>query len=204
MKNILNPFILARKMYDWTLKWSEHHYSTYALATLAFFESIFFPVPPDVLLMVMGAAKPKKALIYGLICSVLSVLGGVVGYYLGLYAWHIVSPFFLSYVFSEELFNKVGLLFEQNAFWAIFTAAFTPIPFKVFTLAAGAFHISFLPFLFGALIGRPLRFMLVSGLLFFFGAPVKTLVDKYFNLLSVLFTLLLISGFAVIKYILRS
>jgi membrane protein YqaA with SNARE-associated domain len=194
-----NPFFWIRRTYDWTIQWAEHRRSLHALSFLAFIESIFFPVPADVLLMLMGAAKPKKALYYGMVCSFFSVLGGAAGYVLGYYAWQAVDSLFFRFVFSQELFLKVGLLFEQNAFWAIFTAAFTPIPFKVFTVAGGAFQISFLPFLAGALLGRPLRFMLVSSLLYFFGAPVRDLVEKYFNLFTILFALLLVGGFAVIK-----
>lgn len=198
--NKWNPFHWLRQSYEWTLKWAEHRRSLHALAVLAFTESIFFPVPADVLLMVMGAARPKRALFYGAVCSFASVLGGVAGYLLGSLAWEIVDSFFFTFVFSEATFNKVGLLFEQNAFWAVFTAAFTPIPFKVFTVAAGAFEISFVPFLLAALVGRPLRFMAVSTLLYFFGAPVRYYVEKYFNLLSVLFTILLIGGFLLIKW----
>lgn len=194
-----NPFHWLRRTYEWTLRWAEHRRSVHALSAIAFMESVFFPVPPDVLLMVMGAARPNRALYYGAICSIFSILGGAFGYALGYFAWQLVHPFFFQFVFSEELFNKVGLLFEQNAFWAVFTAAFTPIPFKVFTVAGGAFGISFLPFMAGAAIGRPLRFMLVSALLYFFGSPVRWFVEKYFNLLTVLFTVLLIAGFAALK-----
>lgn len=199
--NAVNPFVISRRMYDWTLKWAEHKRSVYALSLLAMAESIFFPVPADVLLMVMGAAKPKRALYYGMICSISSVLGGVFGYLIGYMAWQVVEPLFLNYVFSPELFHKVGLLYEQNAFWSVFTAAFTPIPFKVFTVAAGVFEISFLPFLLAASLGRPLRFMIVSALLYFFGASIKVFVDKYFNLVTVIFTVLLIGGFAFLKYL---
>lgn len=199
-----NPFYWLRVTYDWTLKWAEHRRSVHALSVLAFAESIFFPVPADVLLIVMGAAKPKRALYYGAICSFASVAGGVAGYLLGHLAWEIVDSFFFTFVFSEATFNKVGVLFEKNAFWAIFTAAFTPIPFKVFTVAAGAFEISFIPFLLGAVVGRPLRFMAVSAVLYFFGAPVRHYVEKYFNLVSIIFTVLLIGGFVLIKYFLTS
>jgi membrane protein YqaA with SNARE-associated domain len=194
-------FDLLRRVYHWTLKWAEHQRSTYALSILAFTESVFFPVPPDVLLMVMGAAKPRRSLYYALLCSVFSILGGVAGYALGHLAWMAVDQIFFQYVFSQELFHKVGELFQQNAFWAIFTAAFTPIPFKVFTVAAGAFEISFGTFLAACLVGRPLRFFMVGGLLYVFGAPVKAWVEKYFNLLTVLFTLLLIAGFLAIKWL---
>jgi membrane protein YqaA with SNARE-associated domain len=190
-----------RQLYHWTLRWAEHKRSVYALSLLAFTESIFFPIPPDVLLMVMGAARPKRALYFGFICSVFSILGGIGGYFLGAMAWHLVQDFFFQFVFSPELFKKVGEVYEQNAFWAVFTAAFTPIPFKVFTVAAGAFQISFTPFILGAAVGRPLRFMMVSTLLYFYGAPVRVWVEKYFDLLTIGFTLLLIAGFALLKWL---
>lgn len=200
--SLYNPFVLLRKTYDWTLLWAEHRRSQYALCVLAFIESIFFPVPTDVLLLLMGASQPKRALYFAGLASFFSVLGGVGGYFLGYLAWQFVEPIFMQYIFSPEIFEKVRELYNQNAFWSVFTAAFTPIPFKVFTVAAGVFEVSFWPFLLGSAVGRPLRFFAVGGLLYFFGAPVKDLVERYFNLVSIVFTVLLIAGFAALKYLL--
>ncbi|MCX7979393.1 MAG: VTT domain-containing protein [Bdellovibrionaceae bacterium] len=197
----LNPFVWVRRIYDWTIRWAEHRRSTQALSAVAFAESIFFPIPPDVLLLIMGAARPKKALWFAFLCSLFSILGGLAGYWIGAWAWDIVGEWFFRYVFSRELFIKVGGLFEQNAFWAIFTAAFTPIPFKVFTVSAGAFGISLLPFVVGMTVGRPLRFLTVGLLLYFFGTPVRAWVERYFNTLTVIFTLLLLGGFWVLKHL---
>ena len=197
--NRLNPLTWIRWTYNWTLKWAEHRHSVPALGALAFVESVFFPVPADVLLMLMGTAQPKKALKYAVICSVFSVLGGMAGYGLGYLAWEAVGDLFFRFVISEELFTKVGVLYEEHAFWAVFSAAFTPIPFKVFTVAAGAFQISFFTFAMAAIIGRPLRFLIVGGLLYYFGAPVRVLIEKYFALFTVAFAILFIGGFAAIK-----
>ncbi len=197
----LNPFTLLRKTYDWTLKWSEHRYSQPALCTLAFTESIFFPVPTDVLLMLMGAARPKKALHFAFLAAAFSVIGAFGGYALGAFAWYWLEPYFIGVVTSAEVFEKVGVLYEENAFWTVFMAAFTPIPFKVCTVAAGVFSVPLLPFFVGAALGRSLRFFIVGALLFFFGAPVKGVVEKYFNTFTILFTVLLVGGFAVIKYL---
>lgn len=200
MNNKLNPMYQIRRVYEWTLHWAEHKRSVYALSVIAFTESIFFPIPADVLLLVMSTARPKRALFYGFVCSVASVMGAVLGYILGYYAWQAVEAFFFTYVFSEAIFQKVGLLYEQNAFWSVFTAAFTPIPFKVFTVAAGAFEITFLPFFLAAAVGRPLRFMMVSVLFYFFGASIKDLIERYFNLVTIVFTVLLVGGFFAIKW----
>lgn len=199
--NWFNPFALLRKTYDWTLKWSEHHYSQPALCTLAFTESIFFPVPTDVLLMLMGAGRPKRALYFAFLASLFSVLGAFGGYALGSFAWSWLEPYFIGVVTSAEVFEKVRILYEENAFWTVFMAAFTPIPFKVCTVAAGVFSVPLLPFFVGAALGRTMRFFIVGALLFFFGAPVKDVVEKYFNTFTIIFTILLIGGFVSIKYL---
>ena len=113
-KSKLNPFTYIRAIYEWTLKWAEHKRSEYALGVLSFTESIFFPVPADVLLMVMGAAKPKKALYYGFLTSWTSVLGAVGGYIVGFYLWMAVDSFFFQYVFPQEAFLKVGELYNAE------------------------------------------------------------------------------------------
>lgn len=196
-----NPMLWIRAIYDWTLRWSEHHFSVPALCVLSFAESFFFPVPADVLLMTMGAAKPKRALYYALLTSIFSILGGIFGYMLGYFAWELVGDFFMTYVFKGNWFEIVQTRFNQSAFWTTFAAAFTPLPFKVVTVAAGVFNIAFLPFLFGAIVGRPLRFFIVGGVIYFCGAKVRHFVEKYFELFTIGFTVLLVGGFLVLKWL---
>ena len=137
---------LFRRLYDWVMHWADTPYGTPALGVLAFAESSFFPVPPDPLLMAFSLSKPKRALFYAAVCSVCSVVGGLLGYFIGYGLWNVVGDFFFNYLgpmgFTPENFAAVQSKYEANAFLAIFAAGFTPIPYKVFTVAAGVFSIS--------------------------------------------------------------
>jgi len=191
-----------RALYDWVLHWADTPYGTPALGTLAFAESSFFPIPPDVLLIALALGKPKRSLLYALVAAVFSVLGGMLGYLIGYCVWEAVNEFFFAYVFSEEIFMKVKDLYNEWAFWAVFTAGFTPIPYKVFTITAGVTTISFPMFVVASAISRSARFFLVAGLIYLFGPPIKRYIDKYFNILVIVFTVLLIGGFVLIKHVL--
>ncbi len=196
---------MVRKIYDWVLKWAETPYGPLALAILAFTESAFFIIPPDVLLVALAVGKPKKSLHFALYCSVASVLGGIFGYYIGLGLWSVVSDIFFSYIpgFTPDKFEMVRTLYEENGFWVVFTAGFTPIPYKLFTITAGVFEINFFGFVIASLIGRSARFFLVGGLIWKFGEEIQGFIDKYFNLLAIAFTVLLIGGFFIVKYALH-
>jgi len=194
-------FGILKRIYDWVLSWANSKWSHVALALNSFSESIFFPVPPDVLLMALCLGKPKRALYFATITSIFSVLGGIGGYILGKFFWEVTKDFFLKYVFSVETFMKVSELYNQNAFIAVFTAGFTPIPYKVFTISAGVFSINFPIFIIASLISRSARFFIVSTLIFFFGERVKVFIEKYFNILTIIFSVLLILGFIAIKYL---
>lgn len=197
----LNPFVLIRRLYDWTLHWAETPYGVPALAALAFAESSFFPVPPDVLLIALCLGIPARSFRFALVCTAFSVVGGMGGYLIGFVVWHQVSEFFFSYVFSRELFETVGRMYGENAFWAVFTAGLTPIPYKVFTVAAGVFEIDFVAFLVASVLGRAGRFFAVAALIRVFGPPIRDFIDKYFNLLSIAFVILLAGGFLIIKWL---
>jgi membrane protein YqaA with SNARE-associated domain len=199
-----NLFGLLRRMYDWTLAWAETKWGPTALGVLAFTESSFFPIPPDPLLMALSLGKPKRAFHFALLCTVASVLGGVFGYYIGLYLWEAVHPFFFQYVpgFTQKNFAFVEAKYQQNAFLAIFAAAFTPIPYKVFTVASGVFHTGLAVLVSASALGRGMRFFMVAGLLRWIGEPAKHFIDRYFNLLTIGFFILLALGFWVVKYFL--
>lgn len=191
-----------RRLYEWVLAFERSPHAGRALFLLAFAESSFFPVPPDVLLMALSISAPSRALRYAMICSIGSVLGGIVGYAIGWLLWTEVQGFFFSYVFSHEVFDKVALLYQEHAFWAVFTAGFTPIPYKVFTIAGGVFEIPFPVFVIASALSRSARFFLVAGLLRWFGPPVRVFIERHFNWLSIVFVVLLIGGFLVVKYLL--
>lgn len=216
---------IVRKLYDWILSWAESPFGGIALFVLAFCESVFFPVPPDPLLMALILGLPSRAWRFALICSAASVLGGMAGYGLGQFAWWndaalytpalaqaggdaalvpftALAKFFFNHIpgFTPALFESVRLKYDLYGFWIVFTAGFTPIPYKVITITSGAFGISFPVFLLASAVSRSLRFFLLAVLLWKFGEPIKRMIDKYFNALCLLFTILLIGGFAVVKY----
>ncbi|PLX87366.1 MAG: cytochrome B [Desulfuromonas sp.] len=193
-----------RKLYDWVLSWAETPYGGPALFLLAFAEASFFPVPPDVLLIALCLALPARSYRYALIACAGSVIGGAAGYALGLTLWGSLEPIFFQYVpgFSEAHFQTVREQFVRHDFLAIFAAGFTPIPYKIFTVSAGVFNLDFPLFVIASCLSRGLRFLLVAWLLHRFGSLAKTMIDKYFNLLTILFLLLLVGGFVVIEYFL--
>ncbi|MGH9814485.1 MAG: YqaA family protein [Candidatus Acidiferrales bacterium] len=196
-------FGLIRRMYDWTLSWAETKWGPAALGVIAFAESSFFPVPPDPLLMALTLGKPKRAMYFAALCTVCSVLGGIFGYFIGLYLWDALDQFFFGYVpgFTEKNFRFVEAKYQENAFLAIFAAAFTPIPYKVFTVASGVFHTGLAVLISASVLGRGTRFFLVAGLLRWIGERAKHFVDRYFNLLTIAFFVLLALGFWVVKYL---
>ncbi|MCH7517466.1 MAG: DedA family protein [Candidatus Dadabacteria bacterium] len=194
---------MFRRLYTWVLGWADTKYGVPALAIVSFAESSFFPVPPDPLLMALSLGKPKRAFWYALVCSVMSVLGGIFGYFIGWALWGLMSSFFLTYVFSPEAFDFVRVQYEQNAFLTILGAAITPIPYKVFTVTAGVFHINLLYLILASAIGRSARFFLEAGLVYFFGEKIRNFIDKYFNLLVTLFFILVLAGFFIVKFLLK-
>lgn len=194
----------VRRLYDWVLSWAQTPYGVPALFLLAFAESSFFPVPPDVLLIALGISLPARAFRFALVASLGSVLGGLLGYGLGFGLWEVVESFFYSYVpgFTPQGFLKIQNLFETYDFWTVFTAGFTPIPYKIITIGAGVFHINFPVFVLASLISRSLRFYLEAWFICRYGPPVRLFLERYFNLLTLIFLVLLAAGFAVVKLLL--
>ncbi|MBI4545297.1 MAG: DedA family protein [Gemmatimonadetes bacterium] len=193
-----------RRLYDWVLSWAETPYGGVALGVLAFAESSFFPIPPDPLLIALALGAPRRALLFAGLCTGASVLGGVAGYGIGWGLWALVGEFFFRYVPSVTpgAFEGVRSLYDQWDFWAVFIAGFTPIPYKVFTLSAGVFHISLPAFLLASIAGRGARFFLVAGLIFAFGPGIRGFIDRYFERLVWLFLALLLGGFLLVELVL--
>ncbi|MDT8367249.1 MAG: YqaA family protein [bacterium] len=181
---------------EWVISWAQSPAGTTALFVLAFAESSFFPIPPDVLLISMALIRPDAAFVLALVCSAGSVLGGMFGYLIG---WLGGRPL-LHKVFSEKKIQAVKYAFEKYEVWAIAVAGFTPIPYKVFTLSAGTFEIPFKPFAAVSAVSRSARFFLVAGAIYLWGESVKHLLVKYFNWFSLVFMVLLIGGFALLKF----
>ncbi|WP_456431794.1 YqaA family protein [Thermosulfuriphilus sp.] len=186
---------------DWTLSFAESPRGTWALFFLAVAEASFFPIPPDVLLIALCLATPKRGFYLALICTLGSVLGGLAGYGLGAFFMETVGQPILSFYGLTAKFDLARTYFHQYDAWAVGVAGFTPLPYKLFTISAGAFKIDLLTFFLASVISRAGRFFLVAGMIFFFGQAVKDYIERYFNLLTAAFVGLLIVGFLVIKWL---
>ncbi len=199
------PRGVMRRLYQWVISWADTPYGTPALAIISFAESSFFPIPPDVLQIALSFSKPRRSFYYAAVSAVASVLGAVLGFFLGYAFWTVLEPLFLQYVpgFSRESFQYVGNLYRDNAYLAIFGAAFTPIPFKVFTVAAGVFHefISLPVLIIGSACGRSARFFTVAAITYWFGPHARRWLEKHFEWATIAFFVLLVLGFLVIKWL---
>ena len=201
----------VRKLYDWVLGWAEKPSAAYALFLLAFAESSFFPVPPDVLLIPLVLGFRKKWFKLAAITTAGSALGGFFGYFIGHYLWwaapgepSALAEFFFRNIpgFSEAVFWKMQNQYFEYGFMIVFTAGFTIIPYKIFTISSGAFDLNLITFILASVISRGARFFLVAFLFYRFGESIKSYIDKYFNWLALIFTVLLITGFLIVKQIL--
>jgi len=192
------------------LHWADTPNGAIALFLIAFAESSFFPIPPDALLIALVLGKKENWLKFALICTSGSVSGAIFGYGIGHFLWWSgpgefsgLANFFFANIpgFTTALFWNIQKLFDVYNFWIIFTAGFTPIPYKVFTVAGGAFEVNLVMFLIASVISRGARFFLVAFLLKLFGEKIKNFIDKYFDWVALAFTVLLIGGFVVIKFL---
>jgi membrane protein YqaA with SNARE-associated domain len=197
-----------RKTYDWVLSWAKTPYGAIALFVLAFTESSVFPIAPDVLLIVLVLGATHKAFSYATNCTVGSVLGAFLGYGIGYFLWWSadesfspVAAFFFEQIpgFTPYVFYKIKTLFEKWDFWIIFTAGFTPIPYKLFTVSGGAFQIDLIMFTLASVIGRGARFFLIAFLLWKFGETIKLFLERYFNMIAISLTIIAIGAFVTLK-----
>jgi membrane protein YqaA with SNARE-associated domain len=195
------PLGWVRALYDWVLSWADTPHGLTALMVISAVESIFFPIPPDVLLIAMTLGARERWARLAFACTIASVVGGLIGYALGATLWEQLSATFYQLVpgFSEAKFNSIKALYERWDFWVVFTAGFTPIPFKVITVSAGACGISLPIFIVASILSRGARFFLVAKLLHVYGAPMRDFIERRFNLLTIALTVALIGGFAALK-----
>jgi membrane protein YqaA with SNARE-associated domain len=193
----------VRQIYDRSLLWVQSPSGIWALFILAVAESSFFPIPPDVFLMVMCISVPRKSFRYAAVCAVGSVIGGIIGYGLGLGFMDTIGMKILDWYGLQDKYEVVQNLYQQYDALAVGAAGFTPLPYKLFTITAGAFKINFVTFVLVSIAARSARFFLVAAFIYKFGAPVRKFIERYFNLLSILFFILLIGGFLVVKLFLR-
>ena len=202
MWNIIRlPLRFFKHLYTWTLHWAKTPQAPYALFGIAFIESSFFPIPPDILLIAMVVAKREKWLRDAAICTIGSVCGALFGYFIGWSLYETVGKVIVNAYHLQPMMDLVGKKYADNAFLTVFTAAFTPIPYKVITIAAGLFRISIFTLVIASIVGRAGRFFLVAGALRIYGEKIEKSIEKYFDILSIVFILLLIGGFLALKYL---
>lgn len=194
---------MIKRLYDWVLSWSSSRWGWLALFIIALCESSWFPIPPDILLIALCLGATKRSFRFAGITLLGSIIGAMLGYAIGHFLWTTpageataIANFFYNNVFSQQSFNNVASLYDKYNFWIVFTAGFTPLPYKLFTIAGGMFDINFVMFLIASTISRGLRFFLIGWFIWRYGQPIKVFIDKYFNLLATLFTALLIGFFA--------
>ena len=191
-----------RRLTDWMESFADKPHAMSALFILSFMESSFFPIPPDVLLIAIAISNPKKALRAAFWCSLGSVLGGVFGYYIGAVLMESIGNPILQFYGKENAMADFIVLYKEYGVLFLAGAAFSPIPYKVATITSGAANMDLLTFITVSSIGRAARFFLVAFLLYKFGKPIKAFIDKYFDLISIGFLVLLIGGFVAIKFLL--
>lgn len=170
-------------LYDKTLNWSAHNHAPYYLAGVSFAESSFFPIPPDVMLISMGLSAPRLSWRYAVIATLFSVLGGIFGYCIGYYFMELMGPYLMSSSYGSTI-KQVMNWFEHRGVLVVIVAGFSPFPYKIFTITAGAMNLAFFPFLIGSIVGRGLRFFLVSAILFFAGHRIEKHLRQYVDIIG--------------------
>lgn len=186
-----------RGLYEWTISWAGTPHGTAALGLIAFAESSFFPIPPDVLLIALSLGRPDLAFWYAAVSTVGSVAGGAAGYAIGYWGGRPV----VEWLFGRSKVELVHRLFQKYEAWAVGIAGFTPIPYKVFTIGAGVFYVNFRVFILSSVISRGARFFLVAALLFAFGPPIRQFIEQHFEWLTVLLVVGIIGGFVALRHL---
>jgi len=192
---------MLRRLYDWIMGLAGHKHAQWILAVVSFAESSFFPIPPDVMLIPMTLAERRKAWWYAFICTLASVLGGIAGYFIGLMLFESVGQPIIDFYGLQTGFDKLARWYNEYGLIIVFIAGFTPIPYKVFTISSGVTHLSLPLFVVGSIVSRGLRFLLVCGLIYWFGPTIKDFIERYLGWLTLLASILLVGGFVAVKFI---
>ncbi|MCA0927105.1 YqaA family protein [Ruegeria profundi] len=190
---------MLRSLYDWTIRLAEHPHALWALAFVAFIESSVFPIPPDVLMIPMILARPSRAWLIATVALVASVLGGLLGYAIGAFFYESIGQPVLQSMGKAQAMEAFNTRFNDFGFWAVLTAGVTPFPYKVITIMSGWTGMPLGTFIATSILARALRFFAVAGLLWGFGEPIRTFIERRLGLMFILFIALLIGGFYVVK-----
>ena len=190
-----------KKTYNWTLEKAQHKNAKWYLSLISFAESSFFPIPPDILLIPMALASKANAIFYAFICTLFSVLGGILGYAIGYFFYNSVGIYIVDFYHLENSFNIFESSYKEFGILIVLGAGITPFPYKFITIASGVFGLNIFLFIIVSIIGRGLRFYLIAILLYFFGEKIKLIIDKYFNILTILFFILLVGCVFIIRFL---
>lgn len=192
---------MLKRLYDWTIRQAEAPYALWALAFVAFLESSVFPIPPDVLMIPMIIARPSRAFLIASVALAASVAGGVLGYAIGWGLYESVGLPVLEFYGKTDAFAQFSETYNEYGAWVVLVAGVTPFPYKVITILSGSTGLNFAVFMFASILARGLRFFIVAGLLWQFGAPIRDFIEKRLGLMFTLFVILLIGGFYAVKYL---
>tara|TARA_B100000073_G_C23548647_1_gene499168 strand:- start:65 stop:649 length:585 start_codon:yes stop_codon:yes gene_type:complete len=190
-----------RNLYDWTLRQSSKKFAPWFLAFISFVESSFFPIPPDIILIPMIIAKRTKAFIYASICTISSVIGGLFGYLIGFIFFNSIGIILVNFYGMSEYIENLKEYYNNYGVWFVLVAGFTPVPFKIITIASGLFQLNLFIFILCSFVARGLRFYLISGLLYLYGEAIKYFIEKYFNYLTIIFFIVFLGGILLLKYL---
>ena len=192
---------MIRGLYDWTIGLAGHRHALWALALVSFLESSVFPIPPDILMIPMIIAGPSRAFLIASVCLVSSMLGGLLGYYIGFGLFETVGRPVLEFYGKDAYFEDFATRYNEWGAWAVLVAGVTPFPYKVITIMSGVTQLNLGVFMVASVIARGLRFFIVAALLWKFGAPIRDFIERRLGLMFTLFVVLLAGGFYVVKYL---
>ena len=190
-----------KKTYNWTLEKAQHKNAKWYLSLISFAESSFFPIPPDILLIPMALASKARALFYAFMCTLFSVLGGILGYAIGYFFYNSVGIYIVDLYHLGNSFNIFENYYKEFGILIVLGAGITPFPYKFITIASGVFGLNIFLFIIVSIIGRGLRFYLIAILLYFFGEKIKLIIDTYFNILTIVFFILLVGSVFIIRFL---
>ena len=190
-----------KKTYNWTLEKAQHKNAKWYLSLISFAESSFFPIPPDILLIPMALASKARAVFYAFMCTLFSVLGGILGYAIGYFFYNSVGIYIVDFYHLENSFNIFESYYKEFGILIVLGAGITPFPYKFITIASGVFGLNIFLFIIVSIFGRGLRFYLIAILLYFFGEKIKLIIDKYFNFLTIVFFILLVGSVFIIRFL---
>lgn len=192
---------MLRRLYDWTIRLAEHPHALWALAIVAFIESSIFPIPPDLLMIPMIIAAPSRAFLIAFVATVASVFGGIAGYFIGAFLFDSVGLPVLEFYGKTDGFDEFAARYNEWGAWAVLFGGLTPLPYKLFTILSGTTGLNLPIFIIASIVARGLRFFIVAALLWKFGPPVREFIEKRLGLMFTLFCILLVGGFAALKYL---